>query len=108
MTFTYTPKKYFKNVMYNNTGNFERDFLAFSACIYRNIEASTAKTKTKKLYKGFLRNRAGFIEMINFLHSERLITYDEVNPFVNYDDVGNYHIRNFNHIEILLKNLYKL
>ena len=108
MTFTYTPKKYFKYVPYNNTGDFEKDFLTFSSCIYRNIEASTAKTKTKKLYKGFLRNRAGFIEMINFLHSEGLITYEEVNPFVNYDDVGNYQIHNFNHIEILLKNLYKL
>ena len=105
---TFTPNKYFKNVMYNNTGNFERDFLAFSARIYRNIETAKIKTKTKKYYKGILRNRAGFIEMINFLHSERLITYEEVNPFVNYDDVGNYHIRNFNHIENLLKNLYKL
>ena len=101
MTFTYTPKKYFKNVMYNNTGNFERDFLAFSQCIYRNIETAKIKTKTKKYYKGILRNSLGLDEMINFLFNDRLITVQQYTDFnSNYD----------NQIRLMdsLKNVYRL
>jgi hypothetical protein len=101
MTFTYAPKKYFKNVMYNNTGDFNRDFLAFSQCIYRNIETAKIKTKTKKYYKGILRNSLGLDEMINFLFNDRLITVQQYTDFnSNYD----------NQIRLMdsLKNVYRL
>ena len=101
MTFTYAPKKYFKNVMYNNTGDINRDFLAFSQCIYRNIETAKIKTKTKKYYKGILRNSLGLDEMINFLFNDRLITVQQYTDFnSNYD----------NKIRLMdsLKNVYRL
>ena len=101
MTFTYAPKKYFKNVMYNNTGDFHRDFLAFSARIYQNIETAKIKTKTKKYYKGILRNSLGLGEIVDFLFNDRLITVQQYRDFrADYDNS----IRLMN----ALKDVYRL
>ena len=86
-TFTYTPKKYFKYVTYNNTGNFERDFIAFSQQVYRNIETSKLKPKTKKQYKGILRNGIGLDEMTSYIFNERFITHEQYREFKSdYDN----------------------
>ena len=86
-TFTYTPQKYFKYVTYNNTGNFERDFIAFSQQVYRNIETSKLKPKTKKQYKGILRNGIGLDVMTSYVFNERFITHEQYREFKSdYDN----------------------
>jgi len=98
---TFTPKKYFKYVMYNNTGNFEGDFIAFSQQVYRNLQNANLKDTTRKHYIKLTRSKYGFNELVNYLHNEKLITYREVKDYM-YD--GN----NKEKMYDLLKNLYQL